>query len=848
VVNAPIDPNDNNACTADSCNPATGVVNTPIDPNDNNACTTDSCNPATGVVNTPIDPNYINACTTDSCNPATGVVNTPIDPNDNNACTADSCNPATGVVNAPIDPNDNNACTTDSCNPATGVVNTPIDPNDNNACTTDSCNPATGVVNAPIDPSDGVACTDDACDPVTGVSHTPNNASCPNSDGYTCTVPTCHLTLGCQQVPSDALCDDMAACTTADTCVGASGDPTTGCSYTRDNSMCRRWELCQTGGCAPAGAGGQAGDLVITELRVLGAEAVELYNASSTAIDIRGFELENFALQTADIRHASDPDGTAMTPVMLAPGAYAYGVPNPASAGSVPAGAAFVYGAPGTSFALADTGDLLSVFSAGGGTLHDYVDFRSYVTTPTAPLGTAFPGFAGKSTQLDPSQSSAAGNDSGLAWCITFRSADTLGAANQGCSVAVINEAFIDPIGADDGKAFIELAGPGGGTIGGAMLEDVEGRGASAGNRNQSSIVLPAGLRIPVDGFLVVADETGTTGTTQVANADVIVNDADFENTGGDAIQLVAPGGTMLLDAVGTDAAGNPLDVPNALFNGLPMYEGAQTALFPPTDTTLARDANSADTGDNRADFHGDPTPTPGTPNDAVAFSITSVTPDDALGGVTTPGVSIIGTDLAIGAQVLFDTLPATGCFTTPTRITCTAPSLPGGQRVDVTVTNPISVGGTGTLTSAFTYTGVRNETDTPAEVDYCNLQFPPTISVQTGQMTPLVYGRIYEAGLTEPPGADGTILAELGYGPAAANPTTQAGWLWFPATFNLQVGNDDEYMAGFTAPAAGTYAYTYRFSLDSGLTFTYCDLDGAGSNAGLAFDPAQLGSMTVTP
>jgi hypothetical protein len=63
-----------------------------------------------------------------------------------------------------------------------------------------------------------------------------------------------------------------------------------------------------------------------------------------------------------------------------------------------------------------------------------------------------------------------------------------------------------------------------------------------------------------------------------------------------------------------------------------------------------------------------------------------------------------------------------------------------------------------------------------------------------------------------------------------------------------VDVGNDDEYVGTFTAPAAGTYAYTYRFSFDAGLNWTYCDLNGAGSNAGLAFESAQLGVLTVTP
>ncbi|MFT7544900.1 MAG: hypothetical protein ACI8YO_001684, partial [Gammaproteobacteria bacterium] len=121
---------DNDACTTDSCDPATGCVNSPIDCDDNDACTTDSCDSATGCVNTTVDCDDGDACTTDSCDPATGCVNTTVDCDDGDACTTDSCDPATGCVNTAIDCDDGNACTADSCDPATGCVNTAIDCSD----------------------------------------------------------------------------------------------------------------------------------------------------------------------------------------------------------------------------------------------------------------------------------------------------------------------------------------------------------------------------------------------------------------------------------------------------------------------------------------------------------------------------------------------------------------------------------------------------------------------------------------------------------------------------------------------------------------------------------------------
>jgi hypothetical protein len=45
-----------------------------------------------------------------------------------------------------------------------------------------------------------------------------------------------------------------------------------------------------------------------------------------------------------------------------------------------------------------------------------------------------------------------------------------------------------------------------------------------------------------------------------------------------------------------------------------------------------------------------------------------------------------------------------------------------------------------------------------------------------------------------------------------------------------------------------GQYAYVFRVSQDSGDTWTYCDLDGAGSNGSLPFLPSNLGLMTVNP
>jgi Ca2+-binding RTX toxin-like protein len=137
-----------------------------------------------------------------------------------------------------------------------------------------------------------------------------------------------------------------------------------------------------------------------------------------------------------------------------------------------------------------------------------------------------------------------------------------------------------------------------------------------------------------------------------------------------------------------------------------------------------------------------------------------------------------------------------------------------------------------------------------PPTPDYVGLQFPSSITAAAGTTTEVIYGRIFEAGLTEAPGAPANVVAQLGYGPAGTDPTTSGDWVWIDATYNQNVGNDDEYMATFVVPDTGDWAYTYRFAINDGvhpLQFTYADLDGAGTDPGLSFDPGNLGVLTST-
>jgi len=124
---------------------------------------------------------------------------------------------------------------------------------------------------------------------------------------------------------------------------------------------------------------------------------------------------------------------------------------------------------------------------------------------------------------------------------------------------------------------------------------------------------------------------------------------------------------------------------------------------------------------------------------------------------------------------------------------------------------------------------------------DWCNLQWPAAVEVETGQPTELIYGQVYELGITPQPGAYPGLMAQLGYGPDGSDPA-QGGWTWVNTTWNAQVGDNDEYMGTLTLNSPGTYDYAYRYRIEGG-AYCYGDLDGSANG----YDPAQAGSLTVT-
>ncbi len=298
VAGAPLNVDDGNVCTDDSCNPATGAVHTEnaASCDDSDACTTaDTCFAGVCVGGSPLNVDDGNVCTDDSCDPATGAVhaNNTASCDDGSVCTtSDSCAGGACVGSAPLNVDDGNGCTDDSCDPATGAVhsNNTASCDDGNACTeSDSCAGGACVGGSPLNVDDSNVCTDDSCDPGTGAVHANNTASCDDGsvcttsdscaggacvgsaplnvdDGNGCTDDSCDPDTGAVHANNTASCDDGSVCTTSDSCAGGacvgsaplnvddgngctddSCDPMTGAIHTNNTASCDDGDACTAG-------------------------------------------------------------------------------------------------------------------------------------------------------------------------------------------------------------------------------------------------------------------------------------------------------------------------------------------------------------------------------------------------------------------------------------------------------------------------------------------------------------------------------------------------------------------------------------------------------------------------
>ena len=221
----------------------------------------------------------------------------------------------------------------------------------------------------------------------------------------------------------------------------------------------------------------------------------------------------------------------------------------------------------------------------------------------------------------------------------------------------------------------------------------------------------------------------------------------------------------------------------------------------------------------------------------AATFAVTSVSP--AVGPVTGgTAVVVSGRGFESGATVSFGTNAGVGpLLLSAYQIKVTTPAAAGAGKVAVTVR--LGTGATATLQNGFEYAApIANA------VDWCALQWPATTSAAPGSATEPIFGRVWEQGCTDGDKRCDAITAELGYGPVGAD-LSSSDFTWIQATYNAtHTGDDnDEYVAALSVSTEGDYVYAYRFSMDGGATWTYCDLDGSGNGV----QPGQLGKLKVS-
>jgi hypothetical protein len=285
-VGARLPCDDQNPCTAESCDAVTGVCSsTPTEASceDGNPCTVgETC--AAGVCQggTAKNCDDANPCTKDACVSGVGCVHqgndgvacedgdtctsgdqcvgavckpgTKLDCDDLNLCTVDSCDGLGGCKHGDISfvCSDDNPCTDVACEPKKGCVfpfnDAPCD--DKSACTAgDQC--VSGIcTGAPLPLDDGNPCTDDLCDTALGVLHVANTLPC--EDGDLCTLGDVCVDAACVAGQEKPVCNDDNACTN-DSC-----DPAVGCVNAPnslpcdDGTVCTEGDVCSAAVCAGA--------------------------------------------------------------------------------------------------------------------------------------------------------------------------------------------------------------------------------------------------------------------------------------------------------------------------------------------------------------------------------------------------------------------------------------------------------------------------------------------------------------------------------------------------------------------------------------------------------------------
>lgn len=143
--------------------------------------------------------------------------------------------------------------------------------------------------------------------------------------------------------------------------------------------------------------------------------------------------------------------------------------------------------------------------------------------------------------------------------------------------------------------------------------------------------------------------------------------------------------------------------------------------------------------------------------------------------------------------------------------------------------------------------------TTSDCSIPYANVQFPGTATI-AGCQNQTFFARVYKFGVTEAAGPGTGITMWVGISTTNSDPSTWPESAWQLATFNVQVGNDDEFQYTTSNLGTGTYyvASRARYALNPSAVgpFIY---GGFSSNGGGAWNgttnvSAVLTVFTVAP
>jgi hypothetical protein len=346
------------------------------------------------------------------------------------------------------------------------------------------------------------------------------------------------------------------------------------------------------------------GQLVFTEAGIDGGAAqkfIELKNVNDFALD---------ASQISMVLEVGSPaqSCTVESAGLIDPGEYVV-VTDDSGPGPATCSALDQLGAAGASLTL-----------KSGGTAIDAVDLSGVLTAAIA---------SGHSLEVKPGAENLNLNDDVQHnWCRTW-TADTRGAAGDGCDEYRLNEVLFDPASPTEGRAFVELAGNLPAKASSELLANWVLRGVNGETGGGTpDFVLPSTASPRANGTYVVAD--GASGATQVPAgqwdqvwdglnlADPLWPDLAVANFGPRGMQLLrpnppsgAPCGGALADAMGWRQTAEAFSQLSDSLRNCASLEGTAVAPIVSPGRSAARDnlASVADTSYNQNNDNGNNAP-----------------------------------------------------------------------------------------------------------------------------------------------------------------------------------------------------------------------------------------------